>query len=149
MKFQVCETVYQPTKNGTPKVHKPGDLLPARVYNQLSENAQKKCKPFIQTRGPKSPWTREEYENLVELYLDGLRPDGTADHDRISTVHLEKFPTRSQSGAWMAIDQIRAHDAYVPQTGLKSASVALLGVLADTDPERFWVAVEVLLEKVA
>jgi hypothetical protein len=148
MKFQVTERFFNYDKNGNPKPVNVGTVLPARVYNALTPQKQAKCTQVVEVRGPKTSWTTQEYEWLVQLYLDNIRPDGTADHEKIATLHLVKFPTRAFSGAWMAVDQIRAHDSFVPQTGLRSGSVALLGVLADTDPVRFDRAVEVLLGKV-
>ena len=121
MKFKVVKSFFNFDKNGNPKPVKVGTELPARVYNNLTPEKQAKCEPVVQVRGPKQPWTEQEFQWLVTLYLNNLRPDGTADHGEIATMHLAKFPLRAHSGAWMAVDQIRAHDSFVPQTGLESA----------------------------
>lgn len=156
--FKVTEPFAIRQPNGKVHEYKKGRVLSLDSYTALSEQFKPFCKAVSQgkpvgevknLRQTKSPWTTAEYENLLGLYLEHVRPDGTADHTLIATLHCEVFPTRSHSGAHMAVDQIRAHDSHVPQTGLESASVPLLGVLADADPERFWVAVELLFEKVA
>jgi hypothetical protein len=154
--FKVNDTFAIRQLNGKVHEYKKGRVLSAETYNKLGEEFKARCKAVGEKvkapkaegqRNTRNPWTRAEYENLVELYLEHIRPDGTADHTLIASLHCETFPERAHSGAHMAVDQIRAHDAYVPQVGLESATVNLLGVLADTDPERFWVAVEMLLEK--
>jgi hypothetical protein len=155
--FKVTRTFGIKQTNGKVHEYKKGRVLSFDAYNELPEQFRAFCKsvapkasvPTVKNlRRTKSPWTAEEYQNLLSLYLEHVRPDGTADHTLIATLHGEVFPHRSLSGAHMAVDQIRAHDSYVPQVGLESASVVLLGVLADADPERFWVAAELLLDKV-
>ena len=134
MKFQVTETFFNFDKHGNPKPVRVGTELPARVYNALTPQKQAKCKPVAVTRGPKNSWTAEEYECLVKLYLSNIRPDGTADHEKIATLHLVKFPTRAFAGAWMAVDQIRAHDSFVPQTE-PATELQPGGLLISTVPE--------------
>ena len=157
--FKVTKNIALRQPNGKVHEYKKGRVLSLARYNELPDEFKANCKAVApkkvtQTeakpqRRTRNPWTREEYQTLVDLYLEHVRPDGTADHTLLATLLNEQFPHRCISGAHMAVDQIRAHDAYVPQTGLESATTTLLGVLADTDPERFWVAVELLLEEVA
>jgi hypothetical protein len=87
--------------------------------------------------GTRTPWTTEENELAILLYLDYFTPEGGAMNNREAvSAFQEFFPDRSYSSVNMKFAQIRGLDNWDPNFGLASSS-EVQDMLLAVDPDRF------------
>jgi len=136
MNFQTTDNVYQTLRNGNVKVHKPGTILPKKVYEQLSAHARAKCVP-VKVKNDHTRWSKTEIKHIVDIYLKNVEVDGTIDMKMVYAEHQEKFPERGTNALNLEVAQIQHLDTHVPQQGMHDVSQMLVDVLHSIDPDRF------------
>lgn len=152
LSFKVVKSFAVRQPNGKVHEFKKGRAVSHSTYLTLTRDLQANCKAIapkvekLPKRAKSIAWTRDELELVVNLYLEMVNPDGTYDATLLLARHAEVYPARDGQGVHQAAQQVRCYDTFVPQEGFTDISVEMLKVLADADPERFWTAVEVLLE---
>jgi hypothetical protein len=153
MNYKVTQQIAIRQPNGKMRVYAKGCIVTEAIYATLPERDQLRCKAILNKFAPKQSrrtaihWEVNELAYLLNLYLTNVRADGTYDTNKIINLHTAQYPNRAGQGVNQTVCAIRCYDTYVPQDGLHDISEALLTLLADTDSERFWPAVEVLNER--
>jgi hypothetical protein len=151
--YKVTQQIANRQVNGKMLVYPKGRIIDDAIYGALPERDQLRCKAILNKFSPKQgrreaiTWEVDEHTYLLNLYLKNVRADGTYDVNKIINLHTAQYPGRAGQGVTQTVNAIRCYDTYVPQDGLHDISVALLTLLANTDTERFWPAVEVLNER--
>lgn len=153
MNYKVTQQIANRQDNGKMRVYNKGRVIDDTIYTTLPERDKLRCKAILnefepkQGRRPVIHWSVEELTYLLNLYLANVRADGTYDANKVINLHTEQYPNRAGQGVNQTVCAIRCYDTFVPQDGLHDISEALLNLLANTDAERFWPAVEVLNER--
>jgi hypothetical protein len=153
MNFKVTQQIAIRQANGKMLVYPKGRVINEAIFATLSERDQLRCKAMLNKFAPKQErraaiaWQGNELADLLKLYLKHVRADGTYDANMLINLHTAQYPNRAGQGVNQTLCAIRCYDTYVPQDGLHDISEALLKLLANTDAERFWPAVEVLNER--
>jgi hypothetical protein len=153
MNYKVTEIIAIRQANKKMSVYNKGRIIDDAIYATLPERDQLRCKAILNKFAPKQGrrtainWEVDELTYLLNLYLTNVRADGTYDPNKIINLHTAQYPNRAGQGVNQTVCAIRCYDTFVPQDGLHDISEALLKLLANTDAERFWPAVEVLNER--
>ena len=132
MKYITIESFFNFDSRGNSKLVKPGTILSQREYDKLSAPKKLKCKVYS-TGNQRIRYTRDETQQIVDLYLQNDRPYHVAGQFRLMNPDSQHTDDSVTGVAY----QLRALDINYPDYTEWSVKSLTEVVALETDDERF------------
>lgn len=132
MKYITTDSFFNFDSRGNSKLVKPGTILSQREYDKLSTPKKLKCREYS-TGNQRIRYTRDEIQQIVDLYLQNNRPSYVAGQFRLVNPDSKHTDDSVMGVAY----QLRALDINYPDYTEWVVKSLTEIVALETDDERF------------